>query len=639
MTRYGQNQGAGNPNDPWYEQGGTAINRFVEAIGRQIGGQKPGGYQEVLKEVEERNGITGFSDGMRSLFYSLGPIGGTLGVNYPSLTFEAMAYVTAAQAAEARLRAPVTYLYQSAIYAYQWANPQFIPEQPWVNQMYNTALIDSEQWECWTRAHGNHPGPQKLVRRIQESKPNDADIVTLYYRGLLTLDEYRARMNELGYVRESYTDDKLKLFQQYPGLADQMRYMVRDSFDESVVAKYQYDKDFTDKFNAEAQKVAAATGIPERFFKLAWRAHWQIPSYTQLADVVHRFRPDRPERIDWENANPRNDGESDWDYYHRGPLVVTVKDMQDAMEVNDMAPAWVHPLIGIAYRPITNSDAARSYEIGTYSSVDMYHAFRDNGYDDANANKLVAFYAAQVEKRIASNSGVMTVRKIVALYKDGAIDRFAADNLIAQSMPDAGQRRQLLDNLDTQIGAEYTQEFVKLIRRRYMYGKYSENELVDQLAAAGVQRTRAEYMGRNWELARSLRSKEATVKQLCVWLSHNVLTLNDYIQRLANLGYDADDAFRISNVCKQDWDKATAKAADTAARRAKADARQAQRDAEAALRKIIKDLTDKKNGLLAEIAALEQQLSGQNSPPPPPPPPPPRPPRGSSGSSSGTAQP
>lgn len=583
---------------------------FVE----RLSGDLPAATAGVIDSVFTYNTGMELAGGVLAQF-GIFP-GTSLGDVMPLLAVEG-----AAHWAERQTGVQVGYYATGVRYALQYISPQYIPSQPALDQLFNTGRLNSAQWECFTRANGNLPGWADKVRAMGEGRPNPHDLVTLLNRGYLTKDQYDERMIDIGWNRQLYRDDAQRLSEEYPGLPDQLRFMVRDSFDEDIVKKYGYDNDFDAKFNAEAQKLAKATNIPERFFRLSWRAHWQIPSYTQLSDVVHRFRPDRPDRILWEKDNPQNFGESDWDYQHRGPLVITVSNMQEAMEVNDMAPSWVAPLIGIAYRPITNTDAVRAFQVGMYNTDELYHSFRDNGYDSDNASKLALFYQYNTERMQSTQTGVLTVRKIIALYQSLSIRRDEAFNLLGPTTPDLDRRNQILNNVDMQMAKDQIQDIIKLTRKDFMYGKMSVDEAIKFLDDNGADSARTvEVVGR-WAVQRRLRSKEATARQLCQWFAHKLISPDDYLNRLENLGYDVDDAVRIAGVCKTDADLAAFKAARSESDRAARLARQALQDAEKRLRQTIKDLTDQKNGLLAQIQKLQDQLSGQSPPPPPPPPP------------------
>ena len=492
-------------------------------------------------------------------------------INQPGTTAYLGSLLGLAQVGERRTGFPITYLAKGIEYGYQWLNPQYIPEQPAINQLWITDRIDDGTWECLTRAQGNLPYWQQLVAEMFVGRPNAEEILRLFMRGYLTEEQFRKRMDDVGWSVGQYQDDLRRLAIQLPQQPDLLRFMVRDVADPNVVQKYNYDFEFKDKFTGILRTWAQSQGIPEEIFLYYWRAHWQIPSNTELRVMLSRNRPDRPEVTDWQEAynrwaeGPRTDPEP------AKPPVTTLEDVKTALQVNDLAPGWVDPFVNTLYRPITNSDAIRAYILGSFDEDDLYHVFRDNEYSDRNAKILVEYWKSQATQRVANQSGVLTQRAISKLYKDGAIDRITADNLLKPLMPSQQQRTDLLNRLDTQLDAENKQDRIKMIRQKYMRAGIDDDTLGIELLNAGVEPTNIPRLVQKYQFERNNKSKDATVAMLCKWHTRGIIDATEYYRRLRILGYSDIDARRIVSVCEQDDAIRRAKAADAAARQGKKD--------------------------------------------------------------------
>lgn len=478
--------------------------------------------------------------------------------------------IMAAEMAERLTGFPTSYLSQSLRYSFQYCNPQLLPEQPGIDKLYITARITEAQWECATRAQGNLPDWARLIRDAGIGRPNETDLITLLLRGHLTLDDFRKRMADIGWINPGYQDDLRRLAIQIPGQPDLLRFMVRDVADPDVVRKYQYDAEFTDKFKGQLQAWAQAQGIPPEIFLYYWRAHWNIPPATQLREMLARCRPDRASYPDefaaytaaheaWEEGGAVGDEP-------QPPPQVSRADVEEALKVNDLAPGWVNSVMRIMTRPINNSDAIRAYILGAFDETKLYEVFRDNEYSDADAKTLVEYWKSQSVQRVANQSGVLTQRAIATQYRNGAIDRQDADQLLRPLMPNRQQRVDMLDRLDISIGAEQRSTAIKGIRSQYHSAALDANQATLKLESYGVDPGQATRLVATWETERDTKGRNATVAQLCKWHARGIIDGPEFFRRLRILGYSEIDANRIILVCEEDELERRRKAALAAAR-------------------------------------------------------------------------
>jgi hypothetical protein len=507
---------------------------------------------------------------------------------------------------------PATYLCQNLIYAWQYANPQYMPHQAEIDAQYLTGNIDRKLWDCYTRAQGNIPELAALTIRAKQTKPNAHEVVELYRRGKLGgKPEYHQRMRELGVLNTVYSDEWYELSQQLPGLSDQMRFLVRDVWDNRVVQAFGYDYQFDEKFTEEARKLAIATGVSPDWYKYYWRAHWDIPSNTALYEMLHRLRPDRPEVFEANKdqlrriANPtENEGKN-------GPIVVEPNDVEHAIVINDMAPGWVSALMEISYRPITNTDASRAFEIGTFNENDLYHAFRDNGYNDRNAKTLVTFYKGQRSRKIANAAGVWTTRKTLKALKEGLIDEQRADDLLSPILIDPDVRMRAIAGAITEADVETKSVVVKSLRQRYIYGEFGIDDLRGFLGVTGVDPARIENIVRQWTAQRDGRMREPRVRMICEWYTNRLITYEEYFDRVMRLGYSSSDAANIVAVCEANRQSKAAREAAQAAEKARKETMRMLKDEKGELEKNIKELEKRMKELQKEMEKQQKELESQ----------------------------
>lgn len=481
---------------------------------------------------------------------------GIRGINNPYLTATMGSTLGMASYGEKITGFPIQYLTQNINYAYQYLNPQLLPGQDGVNRLWVTGRITNETWDCLTRANGNLTEWQSSLASTQVGRANIAELIQLFMRGYLNQKELDERAMDIGWREPKYVQEVKQLALQLPTQDSQIRYAVRDVWDAKVVSQYGYDEGWKEKFenNPDALRLAQATGVDPFYLRKDWHAHWQIPSNTQLYDGLHRFHPLRPERVKWESVNPRGvnpDGtpESDWSYYHRGPLVVTAEMVADAVRTNDMAPGWVRAMVELSYRPITNTDAARAYIVGSFDESQLYWSFIANGYNEVNAKLLVDFYKLLSVKRLSNETGVWTVRKISQHYKAGDISRQVAANLMTEQLGDFAKVTKLLDRTDLELEAETRAIKIKGIRKQFLTAGIEAADARVYLDLAGVMPSQSEILIARWTWEREHSARNATAAMLCKWHSRGLIDAEEYYRRLRILGFSVNDSARISKVC------------------------------------------------------------------------------------------
>lgn len=510
--------------------------------------------------------------------------------------------------------APIKYLNQDTLYAYQYTSPQYIPSPGEVHDLYRRSLITRDTFTCLIRAHGIIPTWQETLAYAGQSRPPAGELHRLYDRGVITDEEWTRRMVLHGYknsddrnlsytVTEQYLDirtafeawyrevinseelDRIvrgtgwrdirqveafaQTMQFLPPYSDIIRMMVHDVEDAHVVADYKLDTSFSDKFTGTLSKWAQWQRIPYNAALYMWRSHWQYPSPTQTYQFLHRLRPDRPERVAWEKENPRGPDESEYEYRNRGPIAFTVDDAKRLLSVNDMAPTFIGPEIAISFNPITRTDAIRAYEIGFFDEEQLKWNFIFNGYIDADAELLVGFEKEQKARRLANATGVLTIRKVVKYYKGGAITRGRANDLLVPLMTNPADRQQILDRTEEEMLAETRSAQIQAIRRQFMTGAISALDAQSMIEIAGGDRFAAQSIVGQWISLRAAKLKEPTAAMLCKWRNHGFITDAEYFDRLQRLGYKYEDASRILSVCVSDMLKKQQEAAAKAEEKAK----------------------------------------------------------------------
>lgn len=498
---------------------------------------------------------------------------------------------------------PLTYLMTPTQYLYQYANPQYIPGQNDLDRMFAANRMSDSQWECYTKAHGNLPDMHREARDAGATRPNINDLVTLYRRGIVTsVDSLAKRMRENGVLQRGHVEEYVALSDWLPGPPDLIRYMVRDVFDEDTVRKFGLDDQFKDKYTADANALGFKVGLSDKTARLEWMSHWKVPSDTSLYTMVQRLYEDRFEVRRWDTIAATIGVEAAERQLGPRPPVFSETDLRYALKVNDNLPTFVDSLVAIQYRPVTNTDASRMFDLGLIGTEEFVDRVRQNGYTLENATLIANYYTAERARKTATATGVWTPRKIAGAYKEGLIDRVRADQLLGEIVLDEALRAKTLDRMEVEADVDTRRRVLRANKKLYLYGVIDETELRARMANIGITQAAEDRIVLEWNSDRAGRSREPRVAMLCDWRDRGMITPDEHMERLIRLGYTVDDATRISQVCS----------AQGVAKRQRAAAAAAEREYQS-VKRSMRDMKDRLDEQIAkrqaELAMLEAQIA------------------------------
>ena len=513
----------------------AAVGDMVKYVLGSIAGDKPTGsgigasIQTGIYDL-----ITGLAEGGSELAKVLTAVllegTGLDSIREGTIVATAMPVLGVAQWAERITGMPVGHLTQGVTYDLQWASPQLLPSQPECDDLYTLGRINDELWECWTRANNNIPEHRRYVRDSRNTRPDVREEVVLQMRGWQDADDLASQLRRLGVTDQRDISAYRELLKFVPGPADLIRFMVRDSFDAEAVRDNGYMEGFAAKFaaNPEAQAMAKAQGVSEDAMKLFWASHWNIPSYTQLSEMLHRLRPGRtPEGVE----------------------AVTSESVKKALQVDDMAPAWVERMMAISYNTITRTDLLQWYVNGTITPADVIERLKDTGYSDADAREIQRNWAYEVTNRKANRARTWTRDKIVKSYIEGVLNRRDAQALLEKTIPDAVEVLDILDEADLVRLTQQRGKCIRSWRARYFKGEYTLPEIKRQLALLGMDAQQIDDLGDGWQCELTARSKVQSLTVLSRWFRRGLITIEGIRTRLLNLQYSAADAeHAVSNM-------------------------------------------------------------------------------------------
>ena len=299
--------------------------------------------------------------------------------------------------------------------------------------------------------------------KASRAKPVPLQLAIMRRRRIIDAETYNSKMRELGYLERPVVDDLFKITEQVPTMAEIIRFMVRDTDDTRLVNKFKLDEGFTEKYGAQLKQWSEDQGVTELAARYNWRAHWTIPSPTQLFTFWHRLR-----------YNPKF-----------GTKEEQLQDIKDAMIQQDILPYWHERYLAVSFRPMRLIDIRRSFEIGTLKDNELVAQFIDLGYSDETAERMAAFTRRLRDRGVVRS---LPIRQWVKF----ALNRTDATNkLLADGIPQDVIDRAFSDAMPELVRSPYALAFVRGdISRTEFVGKLTNwgcspniaSDIADQLA-------------------------------------------------------------------------------------------------------------------------------------------------------------
>ncbi len=370
-----------------------------------------------------------------------------------------------------------------------------------------------EQWKCWVRANGYMDDSQFNILRSMRTKPGVNELSILLRRGDITQAEWNKMMIEVGVLDAA---DRLRLFslsEQRPGMQDIIRFMVRDTDDDVNIDWTESDATFLQKFRGQLRRWAEDQGVPEKVALYAWRAHWVIPSPTQLFEMLHRL-----------GRNP--DGSVNQQF---------LTEIKGALQQQDILPKWVDRFIQISFRLPTRVDMRRAYRIGAVTEDQVFDLFVKSGYDKTNAKALTEF---------------STREKLVSWSNHILVKAFSRGELSEEEL-----RTELAGLLATPDAIDFAVHWgrglllttrrkrcLAAIRRKVFVGEVDKAQAVALVLLQNTDQLTAAELVESWFCERDAGSREITIRQVMRLFSEQIIDAPELFRRLINLRYNTNDA-------------------------------------------------------------------------------------------------
>jgi len=341
-----------------------------------------------------------------------------------------------------------------------------------------------------------------------------------YYKPKLTVTELleaEKRIENLDYdvtqaLKDAGFDDKeisilRELSWAYPSPSDFIRFAVRDVFVEDKEVKEALEAEFPEDIVPYAKKA----GMSRDVLMWYWKAHWELPSPTQVYEMLHRLNPDvlaiRGE------AYKEMGLELD-------KLETTKETVEFYLKQADYDKRWRQRLLAISYNPLTRVDLRRIYELGLIDDNELLARLMEVGYTKKDAELMLEFYKTfrQEEARTFAKTEI----KYLLYY--GIINESEAKVMLERLGYAENDAKTMIELWKVKLAEKDMRETQKFVRDAYALGEITREEAERILREAGLSE---EVIGvvLDKEDKRRLKSvKLPSASTVVKWLKNSIIT-------------------------------------------------------------------------------------------------------------------
>jgi hypothetical protein len=332
--------------------------------------------------------------------------------------------------------------------------------------------------------------------------PSYGQAATMLFRGALKPQEFRDLLKALDYA-PAWRAKLEEIARAIPTITDFQRLVRRGVYGGNERAMFQYDAEYPAAFTEKM----ALHGMSESDARDLWAGGWHMPSATQLYHMLWR-------------------GEID-----DAQLALGLKAL-------DYPVFWREKLANIA-RPVPGRiDLRRMLTEGLITPAQALAGYGRLGYAPADAARMVALAQASG----STTAKGLTASDLAAEYEGLLISRAEYVSELRGLGYPAAAAEEKADVTDSKRARAARNALIATARTRYIGWRIDQPAVEQALRDADVPAAQASDLLARWVVERELNVHHLTEAQVIAAYKKTLLTRDAALERLLDLGLDAEDA-------------------------------------------------------------------------------------------------
>ena len=255
----------------------------------------------------------------------------------------------------------------------------------------------------------------------------------------------------------------------YPSPTDFIRFAVRDVFTKDKETQEALSAEFPEDIVPYAEKA----GMRKEVLEWYWKAHWELPSPTQVYEMLHRLNPDvlAVRGVAYKEMGLELD-----------KLETTKETVEFYLKQADYDKRWRQRLLAISYSPLTRVDLRRIYELGLIDDNELLARLMEVGYTKKDAQLMLEFYKTfrQEEARTFAKTEI----KYLLYY--GIINETEAKVMLERLGYTESDAKTMIELWKVKLAEKDMRETQKFVRDAYALGEITRTEAERMLREAGL---------------------------------------------------------------------------------------------------------------------------------------------------------
>ncbi|RLE71624.1 MAG: hypothetical protein DRJ45_03305, partial [Thermoprotei archaeon] len=293
----------------------------------------------------------------------------------------------------------------------------------------------------------------------------------------------------------------------YPSPTDFIRFAVRDVFTKDKETQEALSAEFPEDIVPYAEKAGMRKDVLEWY----WKAHWELPSLTQVYEMLHRLNPDV--------LKVRGDAYKEMGL-ELGKLQTTKETVELYLKQADYDKRWRQRLLAISYSPLTRVDLRRIYELGLIDDNELLARLMEVGYTKKDAELMVEFYKTYRQEEVR----LWTKTEIRNLLYYGLVNESEAVVLLKRIGYTEEDAKTLVELWKAKLAEKDMREIQKYVRDAYALGEITRVEAEERLRNIGLSEETINIVLDKEDARRLSNVKLPSASTVVKWLKAGIIT-------------------------------------------------------------------------------------------------------------------
>ena len=293
----------------------------------------------------------------------------------------------------------------------------------------------------------------------------------------------------------------------YPSPTDFIRFAVRDVFTKDKETQEALRAEFPEDIVEYAEKA----GMRKDVLMWYWMSHWELPSPTQVYEMLHRLNP--------KVLEVRGDAYKSMDL-DLDKIKTTKETVEFYLKQADYDKRWRERLLAISYSPLTRVDLRRIYQLGLIDDKELKARLMEIGYTEKDAELLMEFYKTYRQEEARE----WTKTEIKYLLYYGLVSEAECAVMLERLGYSEEDAKTLVELWKAKLAEKDMRETQKYVRDAYALGEITREQAEKELRGCGLSEEVIKVVLDKEDKRRLSSQKLPSASTVVKWIKLGIIT-------------------------------------------------------------------------------------------------------------------